>query len=100
MKDSSKPSALIFSPKPIFVTLGIYAILAALIYWADRVSPGGPCTPGMGILLLLLVPIISAILLVVTLVLVLRGRRTQIVPAILHGLVIIAFVILWLCTRM
>jgi hypothetical protein len=66
MNDLVKPYRRIVSAKPILGTLGFYAFVAGLIYWADRVYPSGPCVPGLGILLLLMLPFISAILLLVT----------------------------------
>lgn len=98
MNDLVKPNR-IFSARPILGTLGFYALVAGLIFWADRVTPSGPCVPGLGILFLLILPFVSLILLLVTALLAIKGRKSQIVPAIFHGLVVLTVICLWYYSR-
>ena len=81
---------------PYFLyTLVLYALLALAAYILDRVSPSGPCNPGMGVIVILFTPFLSAILFIVELVLTLKGRKSHTVPAIIHALVIIGFAVTW-----
>jgi hypothetical protein len=92
MEESKKsPLKRPFRKKSVLMTLGVYAIMAGVIYFLNSVSPSGPCNPGMGIFLLLLMPIVSIVLLFVTGMSAIRGRKSQIIPAALHGFVLLAF---------
>jgi hypothetical protein len=99
MSTPLKPPGRIFSPKAIVGTIGFYVAVTILFFWADHVSPSGPCTPGAGILMFLFLPFVSAILLFITLTFVARGRKSQIIPAIVHGLVLLGFICLYFYSR-
>jgi hypothetical protein len=45
--------------KSIVPTIAFYALSALTIFILNRMEPSGPCNPGLGILLLLFLPIIS-----------------------------------------
>jgi hypothetical protein len=92
MNNVIKSSHRIAAFRPFFGTLCFYALFIGLGYWANRISPSGPCTPGLGFLVLMLLPVISSVLLIVTLVSVAKGRKPQILPAMVHGIVIMAFI--------
>jgi hypothetical protein len=77
--------------KPAFLTIVMYAIFLGLIAAAEAWSPSGSCTPGLGLMLLLLLPIVSLVLFLISISAVIKGRRTQIIPAIIHSLVLIVF---------
>ncbi len=60
----------------------------------DRYSPSGPCTPGLGILLLLLTLALAAIGLLVSAIARLLGKHAFSGPAIVNGAVLLGLVIL------
>ena len=93
------PSKIQPSSKYTRFTLGFYLLTGALIYILNMYSPGGSCSPGPGIISLLLMPVISGILFIITCTLALMGRKTQVNPAIIHGIVLLGFGLLWLYVR-
>ena len=96
MSDPSKTavSGIIWS-KASTITLLFYVVMAAAIYVANIKSPSGPCNPGMGFILTLFLPVISLILLLVNFVSVIKGRKSQIIPIVMHLVALIVIAILW-----
>ena len=68
-------------------------VAAILIYLLEKSSPSGPCTLGLGILSFLLLPFISAILLIVNFIKTYKGDKTNKVSALLHFIFVIGFFI-------
>lgn len=77
-------------------TLLFYLAAAAVVYILDRVYPGGPCTPGLGVLsLFILIPVI-AVLLLRNIYLAIKVNKLNFIKVIIHALVIIILVtIVW-----
>lgn len=79
--------------KPVFKT-GLFYLLAGLaIYFLDNIAPSGPCTPGPGIFALILLPLISGILFAINFVKRYKGQKEFGYSALIHFVVIVAFVI-------
>jgi hypothetical protein len=73
--------------KIIAPTLAFYLICFLILSYLFKVSPSGPCVPGMGVMaFLLLVPVI-AFLLLRNVFFAVKGSRTHLVRALLHALV-------------
>jgi len=79
------------------------AVIATLIYlglllgaWLTNLSsPSGPCTPGLGVLLFFLLPIVNMVWLMVDVVKSVRARNVQ--PEILiHTIVLVSWMSLFL----
>jgi hypothetical protein len=96
MNEPVQPSSRFFSPKHVFGTVFLYAVLVGLLIWADKNLSIGSCNPSTSQLIILIVPIFSAILFIITLIYSIKGRKYQIVPAVIHGLVLIALILMWL----
>lgn len=79
--------------RPIFKTVLFYIIAGLAIYFLENIVPSGPCTPGLGILALLLLPFISGILFAVNFVKRYKGQKEFGYSALMHFVVIVAFVI-------
>ena len=81
--------------KQLIPTLLFYAAAAAVIFILNRISPSGPCTPGMGILaFFLLLPTIIGLLLR-NIYLAVKINRINTANAVLHGIALcIIFLVL------
>ncbi len=77
--------------KKVLVTILFYVIAGFVIFFLNEASPSGPCTPGPGILALLLLPVISAIRLVVNVVKVYQGNRSSRGSAMIHFVFLTGF---------
>ena len=95
MSDSVKLQSSFFS-KYTWYTLGFYLLAWAIIFVLNIFSHAGPCNPGTGTLVLFLMPVFAAILFIITCTLALMGRKAQIIPTIIHGIVLLGFGLLWL----
>jgi len=95
MSEPVNSTQRIFYIRPILLTLCFYALLLGLAYWLEDISPSGPCVPGLGFIVIFFLPFISTILMIATTIMAVRGRRSQIIPAAMHGLAIIIYLILW-----
>lgn len=67
-----------------------YVLFIALSAVADHFSPGGPCVPGGGLLLLFCTPLISGLGLVICLYCRLKGHRSLLGPFIINGFFFVA----------
>jgi hypothetical protein len=94
MNESAKPYSQLFSPKHIFGTIVLYALLVGFLFWADKNLSIGSCNPSVSQLIILIVPFFSAIFFIITLIYSTKGRKYQIIPAILHGLVLITLILM------
>ena len=96
MPDLTDPQQTrLFFSRPLAGTVCFYAFMTVLIIGGEYISPSGPCTPGLGILPLLLLPFLSAGLFLVALIRAIKGHRSQLIPAVLHGLVVLTSICLW-----
>ena len=78
--------------KPLFFIV-LYTIIFAAIFILCKVDPGGPCSPGDGLLLLLLFILLSFIGLLVSLFKVLRSGSKDFALTIIHLLFCIALIL-------
>lgn len=88
--------------KPLFLnrytcfTLVFYAVMISLSFYLEHVSPSGPCTPGLGMMLLITLPLLVFLLFAVFLTKSMLGHKKLIVSTALHGLVLVGYVILFM----
>lgn len=95
MYDPEQPTNnRVFSLKPILLTIVLYASIVGLIEFADYKSPAGPCVPGLGFFVELPALFLPPILLIISLIKVVNGRRSQTIPAIIHGLLVLGILIM------
>jgi hypothetical protein len=80
----------IFSFKAILWALIIYALIAGLIAILITVYQDGLDTFALLLIPLALIPLISLILFIISLTFVINGRKSQTIPAVIHGLVLLA----------
>ncbi|GEM_PF-1414512 len=82
--------------KLINPTLIFYVVTATIIYILDKVSPSGPCTPGLGVLsFFFLIPIVVALLLR-NIYAAFTTDKKKFITAIMHGVaIVLLFVLLW-----
>lgn len=73
----------------LWLTLAFYSVLVLSSNWLEHESPSGPCTPGGGIMLLLLAPLLIIPIFLTSLVLVMKGHRWHLGPVLIHGLVLV-----------
>lgn len=76
-------------------TIVFYCLYISLIPLLEHYSPSGPCTPGGGILLLLLTPFPSGLALVVSLVIRLKGHPAFLGPIIVNGIFFLSAMLLF-----
>jgi hypothetical protein len=72
--------------KYTLLTSGFYLLLFALVPLLERYSPSGPCNPGAGILLILLIPLFSGFGFVVSFAICAKDKRAFMGPTIVNGL--------------
>lgn len=78
--------------KKALVTILFYVIAGIVIFFLNEASPSGPCTPGLGILAFLLLPVISATRLVVNFLKLLQGVKASKISAFIHLTFIVGFI--------
>jgi peptidoglycan/LPS O-acetylase OafA/YrhL len=71
--------------KYTLMTSGFYLLLFALVPLLERYSPSGPCNPGAGMLLIMLIPLLSGLGFVVSFAFRVKGKRAFMGPAIVNG---------------
>jgi hypothetical protein len=69
----------------VFTYVLFYIALGLLIVILDHVSPGGPCVPGMGMLLVIFLPFISGALFLFSFVGRVMGRNAFLGPMLING---------------
>jgi uncharacterized membrane-anchored protein len=92
MADNSYRNSVI---KNVGLTLLFYGAYALLVFVTDKNSPSGPCTPGIGIMLLLLLPFVSGILCLKKFIKARAGDTSNHVSAVIHLVVVAVFIILF-----
>jgi hypothetical protein len=80
--------------RKVGLTLLFYLVSGISIYLMDKSMPSGPCTPGLGMLAFMFLPIVSLVLLLINSFKIYKGDKTNIFSALLHLLFIIGL----LCT--
>ena len=81
--------------KYTLLTSGFYLLLFTLAPLLDRHSPSGPCTPGAGILLILLIPLLSGFGFVVSFAVCAKGNRAFLGPVIVNGSMFVGSLVLF-----
>jgi hypothetical protein len=76
-------------------TSGFYLLLISLVPLLDRFSPEGPCSPGAGVMLILLIPLFSGLGFVVSFAFRAKGNRAFMGPAIINGCLFIGSLVLF-----
>ena len=71
-----------------------YLLLLPLIPLLNRYSPSGPCTIGLGMLLLLITPILATIAFLYSFIGLLRGNRSFTGPTIINAVVVLTMGVL------
>jgi hypothetical protein len=77
-------------------TAAFYLLLVLVMIILDPVSPIGPCSSSSSMLVFLAVPFFAAGGLVVSLIVMTSGHRSGKGPAVVNGLVLLAFILLLL----
>jgi hypothetical protein len=72
-------------------TIIFYLIAATVVFTLDKISPSGPCTPGLGILSLFCVVVICFGLLIKNIYLSFKKDKMNLPVALFHGLAITIF---------
>jgi len=80
--------------RKVGLTLLFYLVSWIVFYFLNKSFPSGPCTPGLGILGFMLLPIISFVLLVVNFIKVYKGDKTNFPSAFLHLIFIIGLLLI------
>lgn len=70
------------------LTAIFYGITASAAYLLEKISPSGPCTPGLGVIIFLLAVPVAIILLCINLYKIIMGETEHIDSAIVHVIVI------------
>jgi len=82
--------------KLIRPTLLFYIVAATAIYILEKVSPSGPCTPGLGLLSFFLLIPITVGLLLRNIYLTIKVDRENLLNVIIHtAAIILLFIIMW-----
>jgi hypothetical protein len=72
-------------------TILFYAGFFGIAFYLNDVSPSGPCTPGLAVLFVLLLPFISVGLLIKNLIAIFIWKKPNHIAATLH-LIVLAFI--------
>jgi hypothetical protein len=82
--------------KLIRPTLLFYVVAAATIYILEKISPSGPCTPGLGVLSFFLLIPIAVGLLLLNIYLTIKGDKENLINVFIHAAaIILLFIIMW-----
>jgi hypothetical protein len=73
-------------------TCVFYLILIPLIPALDHYSPGGPCNPGLGLLLLMLTLAIAVVGLLISVIARVMGKHAFSGPAIVNSVVLLVII--------
>ena len=79
--------------KNALFTIGFYFLLLIASYLLNIVSPSGPCTPGLGVAILLGLPFISGFLLAINIFRYFIYKKELIISILIHLLIIISLLI-------
>ncbi len=74
------------------LTILFYLIGAGSIFILNKISPSGPCNPGLGVLAFMLLLIVSGIFFIISLIKVFQGNKTSRVLALIH-FIALAFIV-------
>lgn len=82
--------------KIIRPTLLFYIVAATTVYILEKVSPSGPCTPGLGVLsFFLLIPIVVGLLLR-NVYLTIKVDKKNLIKVVIHSVaIILLFITMW-----
>jgi hypothetical protein len=75
------------------VSILFYVAAGAVIFFLNEWSPSGPCTPGLGILAFLILPVVSAIRLAANAVKVYQGNKASQASMAVHFFFLSGFII-------
>lgn len=76
--------------KNIIITFCLYGFLIGLGTWLDSTSPGGPCSPGLGILFMMfIIPIITIFLFSISLIMFINKRKHYLFSLLVSSILII-----------
>jgi hypothetical protein len=70
--------------KLLIPTLLFYAIALTIVYLLDKISPTGPCTPGLGIISFMCLIPISIVLVIRNIYLAVKIDKSNFIVAIMH----------------
>ncbi|AHM63199.1 hypothetical protein D770_24770 [Flammeovirgaceae bacterium 311] len=73
-----------------------YVLSIVAFFILNRLAPSGPCTPGPGILILVVLPVISFVLLIYNLIQRFRSGEPNKIVIWIHLLVFSAFLVLFM----
>jgi hypothetical protein len=73
----------------------LYAGFLLACYLLEKAAPSGSCNPGLGFLLVLLLPFISAVLLALGFIKLYQGKKENKVPVVIHTAVLIIYLLLF-----
>lgn len=71
------------------LTVGFYGVAAATVSILEKISPSGPCTPGLGVLAFFLSVPVALILFCINAYRVVMGETEHTGSLIVHGVVIL-----------
>ena len=67
----------------VIPTVILYLAIAILIYMGEKLVPTGMCTPGLGVMILIFLPILSTFLLIISLDKDIDAKRLT-APTVIH----------------
>ncbi len=70
-----------------------YPVFFLSCFLLEKASPSGPCTPGLGMIFLFLLPFISAIFLIVNAVKLYNGKKENKKSALVHLMALITYLL-------
>jgi hypothetical protein len=79
--------------KNALFTIGFYFLLLIVSYFLDIISPSGPCTPGLGVAILLALPFISGMMLMINIFRYFLYKKELVSSIIIHLLIFISLLI-------
>jgi hypothetical protein len=75
------------------LTITLYVLLLIVSFLLEKVSPSGPCIPGLGGAILLGLPFITGFLLIINLIKLFRGNETVKFSLLIHFLLLLFLLI-------
>jgi hypothetical protein len=80
----------------VFQSVLFYIAILSIVFIAERLEPSGPCTPSLGILLLLFFPLAMIFLVILNAIKFFTGKKANLYPLFLHIIMLICwFIFLW-----
>jgi len=78
----------------------IFYVIYGLAAWVgERISPSGPCIPGLGVMILIFTPMVAAGLFLFSLIGRIVGNRAFVGPMLVNGGIAILFLCLFFVLR-